>query len=148
MIVGVAQFEKLFRKAASLDVDKNDLKRLSDFVVRKLADMLIVAKASAKQNDRDVIFLYDLPITKGLQETIHEFKKLEEEIELKPILNELAKLPDYDVVLSVDVEDRLPEIVGSLIIALAKTMKIIDPNLKNPQTEHWEKAEAIFNMLL
>ncbi len=148
MIVGVAQFEKLFRKAASLNVDKNDLKRLSDFVVRKLADMLIVAKASAKQNDRDVIFLYDLPITKGLQETIHEFKKLEEEIELKPILIELAKLPDYDVVLSVEVEERLPEIVGSLIIALAKTMKIIEPDLKNPQTEHWEKAEAIFNMLL
>ncbi len=148
MIIGVAQFEKLFRKAASLDVDKNDLKRMSDFIVRKLADMLIVAKAAAKQNDRDVIFLYDLPITKGLQETIQEFKKLEEEIELKPILNELAKLPDYDVVLSVDVEERLPEIVGALIIALARTMKVIDPGLKNPQTEHWNRAEEIFNMLL
>ncbi len=148
MIIGVAQFEKLFRKAASLDVDKNDLKRMSDFIVRKLADMLIVAKAAAKQNDRDVIFLYDLPITKGLQETIQEFKKLEEEIELKPILNELAKLPDYDVVLSVDVEERLPEIVGALIIALARTMKVIDPGLKNPQTEHWDRAEEIFNMLL
>ena len=148
MIIGVAQFEKLFRKAASLDVDKNDLKRMSDFIVRKLADMLIVAKAAAKQNDRDVIFLYDLPITKGLQETIQEFKKLEEEIELKPILNELAKLPDYDVVLSVDVEERLPEIVGALIIALARTMKVIDPGLKNPQTEHWDRAEEIFNLLL
>ncbi|NPA33617.1 MAG: DUF1931 family protein [Chlorobi bacterium] len=148
MIIGVAQFEKLFRKAASLDVDKNDLKRLSNFVVRKLADMLIVAKAAAKQNDRDIIFLYDLPITKGLQETMHEFKKLEEEIELKPILTELAKLPDYDVVLTVDVEERLPEIVGALIIALARTMKVIDPKLKNPQTEHWDRAEAIFSMLL
>jgi hypothetical protein len=33
---------------------------------------------------------FDLPITKGLQERIHEFAKLDEEIELGPILEHIA----------------------------------------------------------
>ncbi len=148
MIFGVAQFERLFRKAASLDVDKNDLRRLSEFISRKLADMLIVARAAAKQNGRDVIFFYDLPIGKGLQETIHEFKTLNEELELSPILAELATVPYFDVDLSAEVEERLPELVGALVVVLARTMKTIDPALKNPQTKHWDQAEQIFSLLL
>lgn len=31
-VMSVAEFERFFRAAASLDVDKNDLKRYSDFV--------------------------------------------------------------------------------------------------------------------
>ncbi len=148
MLIGVSQFKRLFRKAASLDVDKSDLRRLSDFVTRKLADMLIVGRAAARENGRDVLWVYDLPITKGLQETMHEFRTLEEEIELKPILESLARVPYFDVAVSEAVEARLPEIVGALIIVLARTMKVIDPSLKNPQSRHWEQAERIFSMLM
>ncbi len=148
MLIGVAQFERLFRKAASLDVDKSDLRRLSDFVTRKLADMLIVARAAAKQNGRDVLWVYDLPITKGLQETMHEFRSLDEALELKPILAELSKVPYFDVAVSEEVEARLPDIVGALVVVLARTMKVIDPKVKNPQTRHWDQAEQIFSMLM
>ena len=34
-VVSVAKFERFFRAAAGLDVDKNDLKRYSDFVNQK-----------------------------------------------------------------------------------------------------------------
>ena len=74
-VIGVSRFERFFRAAASLDVDKNDLKRYSDFVDGKLYDLLLVAQAAAKANDRDIVELWDLPITKGLQESIHRFRR-------------------------------------------------------------------------
>ena|SRR5690606_1889105 len=147
-IVGGAQFERFFRSAASLDVDKSDLKRYNEFVNLKIHDLLVRAEATAKANSRDVIAPFDLPITKGLQESIHEFRKLGEEIELKRILEGLKALPPLDLALGVETEARLPEITNGLSIALARSFRIIDPDVKNPQTEHWERSFQIFNLLL
>ncbi len=147
-IMGVSQFERLFRESASLDVDKSDLKRLSNFLNQKLYDMLVVAQAKAKANHRDIIEPYDLPITKGLQEIIHKFKKMEIGLELQPILEKLASFPQLDLAYSEATQSKLPEIIGGLTVALALAFKTIDPTVKNPQTEHWDKAEAIFNTLL
>ncbi len=148
MIMGVSEFERLFREAASLDVDKDDLKRLNDFINRKVYDLLLIAQANAKANGRDIILSHDLPITRGLQESMHAFRKMEITLELEPILKELATLPMLDLGYGVDVEEALPELVGTLTVCLAKTFKVIDPEVKNPQTTHWDRAEAIFNMLL
>ena len=84
-VFAVAKFERFFRAAAELDVDRNDLKRYSDFVERKLYDLLLIGQATAGANARDIIEPWDLPIAKGLQESMHAFRKLDEEIELKPI---------------------------------------------------------------
>jgi hypothetical protein len=70
-VSGVARFERLFRAAAGLDVDKEDIKRYRDFVNRKLYDVLIRGEETAKANGRDLIEPIDLPITKGLRECIH-----------------------------------------------------------------------------
>jgi hypothetical protein len=147
-VMGVARFERFFRLAAGLDVDKDDLKRYGDFVDQKLYDLLLVGQAVAKANGRDVVQPSDLPITKGLQERIHEFGELDEEVELQPILDQLAARPPLDLSLGEEVEARLPAIVGGLSVALAQTFRIIDPGLKNPQTEQWEGAFRVFNLLL
>ena len=91
--MGVARFERFFRAAAGLDVDKQDLKRYSDFANRKVYDLLVQGEAVAKANGRDVIEPTDLPITRGLQENIHAFKGIDAEIELGPILDHLAARP-------------------------------------------------------
>jgi hypothetical protein len=147
-VMAVNKFERFFRVAAGLDVDKDDIKRHSDFVSGKLYDLLLIGQATAKANDRDILQPSDLPITKGLQESIHQFRKLDEEIDLKPILAQLATSPPLDVTMSEETESRLPEVVGGLSLALARTFKIIDPGVKNPQTEHWERAFRIFSLLL
>jgi hypothetical protein len=147
-VMAVNKFERFFRVAAALDVDKDDIKRHSDFVSGKLYDLLLIGQATAKANDRDIVQPNDLPITKGLQESIHQFRKLDEEIDLKPILAQLATWPPLDVTISDETESRLPDVVGGLSLALARTFKIIDPEVKNPQTEHWERAFNIFNLLL
>jgi hypothetical protein len=146
--MGVARFERFFRAAASLDVDKADLGRYNDFVDQKVYDLLIMAQATAKANARDVVEPYDLPITKGLQESVHEFQNLDEEVELAPILEQLAARPPLDLALSEATESRLPTIVGGMSVALARTFKIMDPKLRNPATAQWERAFRIFHLLL
>jgi hypothetical protein len=147
-LMAVAKFERFFRMAASLDVDKSDLKRYSDFVNRKIYDLLLRAQAAAKANGHSIIEPFDLPITKGLQESIQEFRKLNEEIELQPILDSLTARPPLDLAYSVDTEAQLPRVAGSLGVALARAFRIIDPDLKNPQGRHWEQTERIFDLLL
>ena len=146
--IAISKFERFFREAASLDVDKDDVKRYSDFVYQKLYDLLLMAQATAKANVRDVIAPWDLPITKGLQESTHQFRRLDQDVELQPILRELAARPPLDLELGEETEQRLPELIGGMSLALAHTFKIIDPDVVNPRTEHWERAFHIFNRLL
>jgi hypothetical protein len=146
-VMAVAKFERFFRSAAGLDVDKKDLKRYSEFVNEKLYDLLLRGVATAKANGRDIIEPIDLPITKGLQECIHEFIRLDEAIELKPILDRLLARPPLDRPPSLETEARFPSIVGGLSIALARSFKIMDPTLKNPASEHWKRSFRIFNLL-
>jgi hypothetical protein len=147
-VMGVSKFERFFRAAAGLDVDKNDLKRHSDFIDTKIYDLLLIGQAAAKANRRDIVQPPDLPITKGLQESIHEFRRLDEEVELAPLLELLAAQPPLETAISETTRAKLPDIAGGLSVALAKTFKILEPGLKNPRTEHWERAFQIFGRLL
>jgi len=147
-VMGVAKFERFFRLAGDLDVDKNDLKRYGDFVNHKIYDLILMGQDTAKWNGRDVIAASDLPITKGLQESIHDFRDIDEEIELRPILDDLAARPPLDLTLSEEAQGRLPLIAGGLSVALARSFKIIDTKVKNPQTEHWQRAFRLFDLLL
>jgi hypothetical protein len=146
--IGVSNFERFFRAAASLDVDKDDLRRYEDFVNRKVRDLLLISRAAARANGRDVIEPWDLPITKGLQETIHDFRGMDEAAEVRPMLEEIVAIPPQELAYSEETEGRLPEIAGGLSLALARAFKIIEPRLKNPQTEHWERAYRVFDLLL
>lgn len=147
-VMSMARFERFFRIVASPDVDKQDVKRYSDFINQKLYDLPLRAQAVAKANGRVMLEPFNLPITKGLQECIHEFVRLDEEIELRPILDRLATHPPLDLAYGEDIEARLPEIVGGLSVALAHTFNIIAPGLKNPSNEHWRKCFRIFDLLL
>ena len=147
-VMNVARFERFFRAAAGLNVDKEDLRRYSEFVHRKVYDLLLRAQATAKANGRDVIRPFDLPVTKGLQESMHTFKALDEQIELRPILEGLAALPQLDLGYEDEIAAQLPDVVGALSVALARSFKILHPQLKNPQARDWETVFRLFDVLL
>jgi hypothetical protein len=147
-VMAVSKFERFFRLAASLDVDKSDIKRYADFVNQKIYDLLLMGVATAKANDRDVIQPWDLPMTKGLQENIHAFRKLDTETGLEDVLERLAALPPLELALADETEVRLPQIAGGLSLCLAQAFTIVDPNVKNPQTIQWERVFRLFNLLL
>jgi hypothetical protein len=147
-VMGITRFEHFFRRAASLDVDKEDLRRYEDFVNHKIHDLLLIAQAHAKANDRDVMLPMDLPIPKGLQECMHDYQDLDEQIQVHDILEQLTKFPILDLAYSEDLERYLPKVAGGLSVALARSFKIIEPQLKNPMTEHWERAFKLFDLVL
>jgi hypothetical protein len=147
--MNIAKLERFFRLAASLDIDKGDLRRYDEFVHKKTYDLLLRGEANAKADGRDVIQPYDLPITKGLQESIHAFRKINaEELELEPILRGLAQLPQLDLAYGEETAAKLPEVVGGLSYALARSFRIVSPDLKNPQSSHWETVLRLFDLLL
>lgn len=90
LVMSINKFERFFRVAAGLDVDKKDLKRYSDFVNQKTYDLLIGGKAVATWNGRDII----------------------EPSDLKSILEYIAALPPLNLTYSYETEERLPRVVG------------------------------------
>jgi hypothetical protein len=147
-VTGVSHFERFFRETADLDVDKNDEKRYRDFVGHEIADLLVVGEARAKADGRDIIERRDLPITKGLQETIDQFGRERVAEEVRPLLGELVTVPQLDLALADETEEALPDIAGGLSLALGRTFKIVDPELPNPSSEDWERAFRLFDLLL
>jgi hypothetical protein len=147
-VMSVATFERFFRLAGSLDIDKDDLKRYDDFVNDRIYALLVRAQGNAKPNLRDVIEPQDVPITKGLQENIERFRQMNQEVELEPILEHLATRPRLDMALSDETEAMLPELAGGLSVALARLFRIVDPTLKNPHGAQWEQCQRVFEELL
>ena len=144
---GIPVFERFFRSVASIDIDKNDVRRFREFVDEQLDNIAIAGRNSAKWNGRDVIAPQDLPITKGLQEGMREFDKLEEAEEIRELLREAVRRPPADVTFSEETEQLLPELFGGLSIALARSFRVIDPDLVNPATEHWERVFTLFRLV-
>jgi hypothetical protein len=147
-VLGFVKFERLFRAAGGVDVDRDDIRRYLDFVNDALYDLLIIGRNTARASARDVIQPQDLPVTRGLQESTHAFEKLDEQIELGPILDELVARPPLDVTLSDETADRLPLLFGGISVALARTFRLIDAKLKAVHSEEWERAFAVFRLLL
>ncbi len=148
MVMGIKQFQRLFREAARLNIDKNDVKRLSDFVGKRLRNLLILGQVAANINGRDIIDYQDIPITGGLQQAIRDFKEFDEELSLKPILEQQATLPPLKLSISDMVEKKIPDIVGGITVSLARVFKAVNPDLKNPGSREWEQVEEIYRILL
>jgi hypothetical protein len=147
-VMGFTKFEQLFRAAGGVTVDRDDVKRYLDFVNDAIYDLLITGRATAKANVRDVIEPWDLPVTKGLQESIHIFQRLDEEIDLRPILESLAARPPLDAALDEGTEAGLPLLFGGISVALARTFKLINAETKAVRSEDWERTFSLFRQLI
>src|ERR1700727_610994 len=147
-VMGFTKFERFFRAAGGVSVDWDDIKRYFDFVNTPIYDFLVIGQAPAKPNVRDIIEPGDLPVTKGLQERTHEFQRLEEEMELRPVLESLAPRPPLDYALSEATQARLPALFGGISMALARTFKLVDPDIKAVHSAEWERAFGLFRLLV
>ena len=146
-VAGLHKIEALYKEVAGLRIAKNKVKELSDYIDEKFHDILIIGKANANANDREIIALNDLPLSKAFQEEMQRFAELETTLELQEILDHIATLPpNYD--LDSETEEKLPEIVGTLIVILAKVTKELSRDDKLVSEEEHETAERIMNLML
>ena len=144
---GIPVFERFFRSVASIKIDKNDVRRFREFVDEEIDDIAIAGRNTAKWNGRDVIMAQDLPITKGVQERMREFDKLEEAEEIRKLLRQVVRQPPNDVTFADETEELLPELFGALGIALARSFRLVDPTVSHPSTEHWNRVFTLFRLV-
>ncbi len=148
MIMGSKKLQMLFRRISGLEIDKSDVKRMSDFIGKRLHALLIQGQVAASVNGRDIIDYQDIPITNGLQVATHDFKEIDQELSLAPILEHLAGLPPLRKELSNTLEKKLPLLVGAIAVTLARIFKIVNNEVKNPTSREWEQVERIYDVLL
>jgi hypothetical protein len=89
----------------------------------------------------------DLPITKGVQEQMREFDKLDEAEEIRELLRQAVRQPPAEVTFAEDTERLLPELFGGLSVALARSFRVVDTTVSNPSTEHWDRVFTLFRLL-
>lgn len=145
---GIPVFERFFRTVASINIDKNDVRRFRQFVDEQIDDIAIAGRNSAKANGRDVIAVQDLPITKGIQERMREFDGLEEADDVRELLGQAVRRPPGDITFAEETEQLLPELFGGLSVALARSFGVLDARVTNPSTGEWDRVFAIFRLLL
>jgi hypothetical protein len=103
MIMGYTRMKEFLRRSTGVDIDKSDMDRLTNLIGKKLNDLLVIGVRNASYNNRDIVMEPDLPLTKGILDHIRVFRRYEEEIDLKPILDHLATYPPLERTLSLDV---------------------------------------------
>lgn len=148
MVIDYDPLKKFLRRSAGIDIDKSDMKRLNDLIGSKLNDLLVIGVRNASYNDRDIVMEPDLPLTKGFLERRQEFRRFDEALGLKPILEQLATYPPLERALSADVEAMLPELAGTLAMLAGRTMKVLDPAVRNPDDMLWERVLILMDLLL
>lgn len=145
---GVPLFERFFRSAAGIKIDKNDVRRLREFIDEQIDDLAVAGRNSAKWSGRDVVVAQDLPITKGIAERMREFDKLEEAEEIRGLLRQMVRQPPGDVTFAEETEQVLPELFGGLSVALARLIRVVDPTVSNPSAQHWDRVFTICRLVL
>jgi hypothetical protein len=144
---GIPVFQRFFRSVASIKIDKNDVRRFREFIDEEIDDIAISGRNSATWNRRDVVVAQDLPITKGVQERMREFDKLEEAQEIRELLRQVVRQPPADVTFADETEELLPELFGALSIALARSFRVVDPTVTKPSPEHWNRVFTLFRLV-
>jgi hypothetical protein len=133
---GIPVFQRFFRSVASIKIDKNDVRRFREFIDEEIDDIAISGRNSATWNRRDVVVAQDLPITKGVQERMREFDKLEEAQEIRELLRQVVRQPPADVTFADETEELLPE-----------SFRVVDPTVTKPSPEHWNRVFTLFRLV-
>ncbi len=151
-VVGLSRLEALYKTFVGLDLDKTKAQMILDTASRKLADLFIVAQQRAYARGSDTVELIDLPITKGLENTINEYKRERErlndpKLDLGPILDYLAEsIPG--ILIGESVREELQDITAAVLLLTGRVIKTIDPKARKPSKEDIERARQILDLTL
>ena len=151
-IVGYSRLEGLYRTFLGLDLDKGKAEMIIDFSAKKLEDLFRVGMERAYARGGDVVEYYDLPITRGLAETIEWYRRERERLR-DPRL-ELGPIVDYllarvrGLVIGESVRENLQDLTADLLLLLGLVVKHVDPGVRKPGKEALERAARILDLTL
>ena len=151
-IIGLSRLEALYRTFTGLDLDKGRAEAILDLASRKLEDLFIAGLERAYARGSDVVEIIDLPITKGLRNTIEEYKRERERLN-DPRLD-LAPIVDYltgritGLVIGESARSELQDLTAAILLLAGRVIKTIDPTTRKPSKEDIERARKILDLTL
>ncbi len=146
-VIGFPKLKQLMRRVASIDIDKSKAEDLIEIIEKKFRDLIEVAERNARENGREIIYMRDLPLTKGFLSSMEERKKLllTAEVDLSPILAVVAEVTPYTV--SDELRENLQDVVGALIYIIGKAIRLLESS-RRPSKETLEKVEKLLDLTL
>jgi Domain of unknown function (DUF1931) len=61
MIIGYERLKEFLRRSEGINIDKSDMKRLTNLIGSKLNDLLVIGVRNASYNDRDSLWNQTCP---------------------------------------------------------------------------------------
>ncbi len=104
-----------------------DTARILGYAQSKLRDLLDVAEAAAGANGRVVIEWQDLPLTRGLRDSLQRHRHYTRLLDPEPLVKFLSD-SGYAPTLTEEVRRELPVIMGTLLILPAEVIRRQDPS--------------------
>jgi hypothetical protein len=146
-IVSFKKLEAIFQKGAGLNLEKGQGEQILRIVEEKFHNLLKIGAERCHKNERYIITQFDLPITKGFEDSLRQFQLLKEEIELKNVLEFLKKIPPLRHPVSPKLEARLPDYIGAIILIFAKVLKEVGAERK-PSSRDIQRGKRILDLTL
>ena len=147
-MTGIPELERFLRSVAGVDADTADVYRLHTFVDEKVEAMAYAGRNTARANGRDVVAPHDLPITACLRDQMHDFSSREEASEVLQVLRASPRRPPGDVTFGEGTEAVLHDAFGGIALALARSFRVLEPELTHPTGEHWRRVFDLYRPVL
>ena len=124
---GVAWLQAFLTRGSGLVFDAEQAAQIAALAERSLVGLFDVAEQTALANGRAVIFVHDLPLTKGLRARLGEAEALASDVALQPLLTFLA---DAGVPGPLDERLRLeiPRLMAALLLLAGRVIAILEPS--------------------
>jgi hypothetical protein len=147
-MTGIPELERFLVSTAGFDADKGDVYRFHAFIDEKVDAMAFVGRNTARANGRDVIEPHDLPITACLRDQMRDFSTRDGAEEIRQALRGTPRRPPGDVTFGEGTEALLEEVFGGLALALARSLRVLDPDMTHPTVEHWTRVFDLYRPVL
>jgi hypothetical protein len=102
----------------------------------------------AGERHRDRVESQDLQLSQSLEGCISIFERIDEQVEMRTLLAYLVSLPRAHPHTSRAAAERLSAVPGGLSVALARSLRIADPDLRKPRTMRWQRAFQLVELLI
>ena len=116
-----------------LDLDQDQVTQIARMAERKLSDLFEMAEETAAANGRGLILRHDLPLTKGLLQTLEDVTVLSKDIEFEPIYLFLRTSTGLRAGVDDMVLADLPRLFAALLILSGRIIAVLEPTTMLPQ---------------
>lgn len=151
-IVGLSRLEALYRTFVGLDLDKGRAKRILEIATLKLEDLFRESQERAWARGSDTVEWSDLPITRGLRQTIELYRRERERLndprlDMSPIVERLEQ-EIRGLVIGESVRENLQDLTATMLLLVGFVIKKVDPKARKPSVDDIERAKQILDLTI